>query len=175
MNQRFWPLAVSWSLGFVIGLPPRSGFWKWSKWTWNMIHLMPIRNPCRLYIHLAFTYFVGPSSIVQSNLDRPHNFCSHKEKSYVIEWSIRFLPHPLVLMLTFEPWMVTISWACIPILFKHMYVLCAFLHSHSITPHSNIVARLRKVITKCLLTLNNIVVMKKCVCLLTTSRWQEDI
>ena len=25
-------------------------------------------NPCRLYIHLAFTYSVGPSSIVQSEL-----------------------------------------------------------------------------------------------------------
>ena len=29
---------------------------------------MPRRNPCRLYIHLAFTYFVGPSSIVWSKL-----------------------------------------------------------------------------------------------------------
>ena len=25
---------------------------------------MPRRNPCRLYIHLAFTYSVGPSSVV---------------------------------------------------------------------------------------------------------------
>jgi hypothetical protein len=33
-----------------------------------MIHLMPGRNPCRLYIHLAFTYYVGPSSIVWSEL-----------------------------------------------------------------------------------------------------------
>jgi hypothetical protein len=34
----------------------------------NMIHSMPCRNLCRLYIHLAFTYFVGPSSIVWSEL-----------------------------------------------------------------------------------------------------------
>ena len=27
----------------------------------HMIHLMPIRNPRRLYIHLALTYYVGPS------------------------------------------------------------------------------------------------------------------
>jgi hypothetical protein len=33
-----------------------------------MIHLMPCRNPCRLYIHLAFTFSVGPSSVVRSDL-----------------------------------------------------------------------------------------------------------
>ena len=33
-----------------------------------MIHLMPCRNPCRLYIHLAFTYSVGPPSVVWSEL-----------------------------------------------------------------------------------------------------------
>ena len=35
-----------------------------------MIHLMPCRNPCRLHIHHAFTYSVGPSSIVWVNWDR---------------------------------------------------------------------------------------------------------
>ena len=29
---------------------------------------MPCRHPCRLYIHLAFTYSVGPSSVVWSKL-----------------------------------------------------------------------------------------------------------
>jgi hypothetical protein len=29
---------------------------------------MPCRNPCRLYIHLAFTYSVGPSNVVWSKL-----------------------------------------------------------------------------------------------------------
>ena len=29
---------------------------------------MPCRNPCRLYIYLAFTYIVGPSSLVCSEL-----------------------------------------------------------------------------------------------------------
>jgi hypothetical protein len=38
-----------------------------------MIHLMPCWNPCRLYMHLAFTYFIGPSSIVcEANLDWLH-------------------------------------------------------------------------------------------------------
>ena len=32
----------------------------------NMIHLMPCRNPCRLYIHLAFTYSICPLSVVWS-------------------------------------------------------------------------------------------------------------
>ena len=30
---------------------------------------MPCRSPCRLYIHLAFTYYVDPSSIVWSKLE----------------------------------------------------------------------------------------------------------
>jgi len=29
---------------------------------------MPCRNSCRLYIHLAFTYYVGPSSVVCNEL-----------------------------------------------------------------------------------------------------------
>ena len=33
-----------------------------------MVHSMPCRNPCRLYIHLAFTYSIGPSSVVWSEL-----------------------------------------------------------------------------------------------------------
>ena len=33
-----------------------------------MTHSMPCRNPCRLNIHLAFTYSVGPSSVVWSKL-----------------------------------------------------------------------------------------------------------
>ena len=52
------------SLRFVFGLPPRGGFWKWSKWPWNMVHSMPCTNSYRLYIHRAFAYFVGPSSAV---------------------------------------------------------------------------------------------------------------
>jgi hypothetical protein len=36
---------------------------------WNMIHWMPCRNPCGLYLHLAFTYsVVGPLSVVWSEL-----------------------------------------------------------------------------------------------------------
>jgi hypothetical protein len=50
---------VSWSPGCVLGLSRRGGdFWEQSKWPWNMIHLMPCRNLCRLYIHIAFTYIL---------------------------------------------------------------------------------------------------------------------
>jgi len=61
LNQRLWEFGVPWSHGLVLGLPPRDGIWKWLKWPWNMIHLMSCRNPCRLYIHLAFTCYVGSS------------------------------------------------------------------------------------------------------------------
>ena len=46
-------LIVPWSSRFVSGLPPRGGLWKKSKWPWNIIHLLPCRNPCRLYTHLG--------------------------------------------------------------------------------------------------------------------------
>ena len=55
-----------WSLSFVLGLPLRVDFYKYSKYPWNMIQLMPCGNPCRRYIYLAFTYSVGSSSIVCS-------------------------------------------------------------------------------------------------------------
>ena len=59
MNQQLRAFGVPWSPnGFVAGLPPRGGFWKQSKWPRNMVHSMPRRNPCRLYIHLAFTYIL---------------------------------------------------------------------------------------------------------------------
>ena len=45
-------LWVPWSPGFVLGLPPRGVLKKKSKWPWNMIHSMPCKDPCRLYIHL---------------------------------------------------------------------------------------------------------------------------
>ena len=35
-----------------------------------MIHSMPCRSPCRLYIHHASTCFVSPSSVSEANLDR---------------------------------------------------------------------------------------------------------
>ena len=59
---------MPWLHGFVLGLPPSGGFWQESKWPWNMIHLIPCRNPCKLYIHLAFTYSDGPPSVVWSEL-----------------------------------------------------------------------------------------------------------
>jgi hypothetical protein len=69
INQRLWAFGVPWSPNFVLGLPPKSGFWKQSKWAWNMIHSMPCKNPSRFYIHLAFTCCsVNPSSVVWSEL-----------------------------------------------------------------------------------------------------------
>ena len=44
------------------------GFWKYFKGPWSVIHLMSCRNLCRLYIYLAFTYSIGPSSLVWSEL-----------------------------------------------------------------------------------------------------------
>ena len=46
-------------------------FWKESKWPCNTIHPVPRRNPCRLYIHLAFTYSVDPSSVAWRSELRP--------------------------------------------------------------------------------------------------------
>ena len=50
---------MPWSPSFVLGLPPRVGFWKKSTWPCqNIIHLMPCQNPRRLYVHLVFTYSI---------------------------------------------------------------------------------------------------------------------
>jgi hypothetical protein len=54
INPWLWAFGVLWSPSFVLGLPSRGGFRKYSKCPWNMIHTMPCRNPCRLYIRLAF-------------------------------------------------------------------------------------------------------------------------
>ena len=56
---------VSW---FCVKLTFKRWFLKITQKTWNMIHLMACRNPCRLYVHCAFTYFVGPSSVMWSEL-----------------------------------------------------------------------------------------------------------
>ena len=65
--------GVPWSPSFVLGLPPRGGFWKKSKWPRNMTHSMPCKNPCRPSIHLAFTYSLQWSLIkrkCEANLDQ---------------------------------------------------------------------------------------------------------
>ena len=66
------PMVVSvWSAmvsRFCVRSTSKRWFWEQCKWPCNMIHWMPCRSPCRLYIHLAFTYPVGPSSIVWSEL-----------------------------------------------------------------------------------------------------------
>ena len=45
-------------------------FLKQSKWPCNMIPSMPRRNPRRLYIHLAATYSLSPSSVVWCDATR---------------------------------------------------------------------------------------------------------
>ena len=68
-----------------------------SKRPWSMIHSMPCRNLCRLYIHFAFTYSVGPSSIVwSSELDRLHLFPPMRVLE--VKWyglSVSFVKWPL--------------------------------------------------------------------------------
>jgi hypothetical protein len=68
INQPLWAIKVPRSHGFVLGLPPRGGFMKIVQVTMKHDPLMPCMNPCRLYLHLAFTYLVGPSSIVWREL-----------------------------------------------------------------------------------------------------------
>ena len=74
MEKNHWlrVFGVAWSPYLVLGLPPRGGFWKWSKWPWNIICLMSCRNPCRLSIHLAFTYSIAlvPQASCEADLDR---------------------------------------------------------------------------------------------------------
>ena len=53
-----WTFRVPWSPSYMLGLPQRGDSSKWSKWPWSMIHSMPCRNPCRFYIHLAFSYIL---------------------------------------------------------------------------------------------------------------------
>ena len=70
---RFWAFGVPWSPGFVLSLPPRLQETVFEDIPsdhepWTMIQLMPCRNPCRLYIHLPFTYSVCPSSVVWSEI-----------------------------------------------------------------------------------------------------------
>ena len=62
---------VSW---FCVGSTSKRWFLKIVQVTRNMIHRMPSMIPCRLYIHLAFTYSVGPSSVVWSELGRAPPF-----------------------------------------------------------------------------------------------------
>ena len=68
-----------------------------------MIHSMSWRNPFRLYIHLAFTYLVGPSSVVWSELGPAPPFPPmrvlevkwSRARSVVCEVALRWLPQIL--------------------------------------------------------------------------------
>jgi hypothetical protein len=66
------PMVVSIWSAMVSQFCVRSTFKRWFlkgvQVTMTHIHSMPCRNPCRLYMHLAFTYSVGPSSVVWSEL-----------------------------------------------------------------------------------------------------------
>ena len=59
-----------------------------------MIHSTPRRNPCRLYSHLAFTYSVGPSSVVVKRT-RTGSALSTNESAWsatvTCQWSGRIL------------------------------------------------------------------------------------
>ena len=53
---------------FCVRPTSRGGFWKQSKWPWNMIHSMPCRNPCRPLHPSCVTYSVDPSNVLWSKL-----------------------------------------------------------------------------------------------------------
>ena len=53
-NQQLWDFIVPWSPNFVLGLLSRGDFWNNPSGHETWSHLMPCRNSCRLYIHLAF-------------------------------------------------------------------------------------------------------------------------
>ena len=109
-NVRLWAFGVSHSLNFVLGLSPIGGFWKWSKWPWNMIHLMLCRNPCRLYIYLAFIYSVGPSSVVWNQLGPAPPFSTNESA-----WSA------MVTVSQSRVWSGPISWSEV---FKVLFYFC---------------------------------------------------
>ena len=68
ISQWLRAFGLPWSSGFVLGLLPIGEFWEQFMCPWNMIYPMACRNLCRLYIHLASTYSIGPSSILWSEL-----------------------------------------------------------------------------------------------------------
>ena len=63
---------------------PTSKKWFLENSPWNIIQLIPSRNPCRPYIHLAFTYFVGPSSVVRSELGPTLPFSNNESAWYAM-------------------------------------------------------------------------------------------
>ena len=69
---------MPWSPVFVLGYSKRR-FLKIVQMTMKTIHLMPCRNPYTLYIHLAFTYSVGPSLHAEGSSDGP--LCSRTTAS----------------------------------------------------------------------------------------------
>ena len=73
INQRLWASGVLWSLGFVLGLPPRSGFWKKKvQVTMKHIHSMPCRESMSTF-HPSCIHVYTPSvpqAWCEANLDR---------------------------------------------------------------------------------------------------------
>ena len=65
INQWLWAFTMPWSLGSCHIRPTSK---RWFLKIIQTIHSMPCRNPRGLYIHIAFTYFVGPLNVVWSEL-----------------------------------------------------------------------------------------------------------
>ena len=82
---------MPWSRGFVLGLTSRDVFSKTIQQPWNMIYLVQRRNPCRLYIHLAFTCSVGPSSVVWSKLGRAPLFPPMRVLQVQWSWALSLM------------------------------------------------------------------------------------
>ena len=68
-------------------------FMKIAERPWNTIHLMPCRNSCSLYNHLAITYSVGLSSLFHQWECLKCN--GHGPSVSCVKWAlvIRMLPH----------------------------------------------------------------------------------
>ena len=80
MSQEPWPWNGE-SPNESVQRPSQDTFQnqRFERLEWNMIHLMP----CRLYIHLAFTYSVSPSSVVWRELGPTPPFSTNESA-----WSV---------------------------------------------------------------------------------------
>ena len=157
---------LPWSPGFVLGLRSRGSFLKWSKLPWNMIHSMSCRKPCRLYIHLASTYFVDCSTVVWSSELGPAP------------------PSPLMRVLVEVYWLWTLNLVCevalkwpprpkprvlplLPLFIKHTLCNMEWIVTHNYTKYS---IQCHRVFYVIVVTFMLTILMNKC----TKLSWMMD-
>jgi hypothetical protein len=89
INQQPWIFEVPWSPDFVLGLPPRDNVFENNPSdheTWSIRCHAGI--PCKLHIHRAFTYSVGPSSVVWSELGPAPPFPPMRALELIWSWAL---------------------------------------------------------------------------------------